>query len=448
MAGTISFGGIGSGMDTEGIVTGLVNASSGQLNTYKKRSSDDNSAVSQLSNISSLLSTLKTAVSALSTNSDVGSYSGTSSTSGIAISTNGTAQPASYQVEVKALAREQRNYSKEFDTSNTALGQTGTLSLQVGKGDPISIDVKPTDTLDDMVSKINASGARVSAAIFNDGSHYRLQIRGLDTGADNSITFNEIGTDFGLNDAGSKVQSAQDASLKIDGFTVTRPTNQIVGAIQGVTLAVTAETTTPATVAIQSDPNGLAKKMQSVVDAYNAVINKIHGVAGYGTTKGTETALQGDSSLRSITDRLSDTVLSRVTGAGTFDTAGAIGLSVTKDGLLSLDSSKLNSAISKDANSVANVLAGVSNGSSSASSTGGVMDLMSSLINNLTSANGSLTARSDSLTAQAKQYSDSAAKEQTRLDAYADSLRKQFTAMDSIVSSNNSDLGYLQKLYA
>ncbi len=440
MAGTISFGGIGSGMDTEGIVTGLVSASSGSLNTLKTRANSSDSAVSSLSSISTLLSTLKKNVDALSSATGVGSYSATSSNSAVAVSANGTAQPGAYKIEVSKLAREQRNYSKEFASSTNALGQTGILSLKVGTADAINLDIEATDSLENIVSKINASGGRFSAAIFNDGTNYRLQLRGLDTGTANAITIGETGVDFGLNTPTSMVQSAQNAELTIDGFAVTRPTNQVVGAIQGVTLALTTETTAPLTVQVQNDPDGLTKKMQSVVDSYNAIVNKIHGVAGYGSTTGTEAALRGDSSLRSITTRLSDSILKRVTGAGTYDTAGAIGLSIGKTGLLSLDASKLSTALSKDSNSVTNVLAGVGSGS-------GVMDLLSNFTTDVTSSRGALATRKESLEARAKTLRDAANREQDRLDRYADSLRKQFTAMDSVVATNQSDLSYLTRLY-
>ena len=99
--------------------------------------------------------------------------------------------------------------------------------------------------------------------MFYDGSAYRLQVRGLDTGAANAITFSETGTALDLNgtgataSSGKTVQSATDASLTIDGFTVTRPTNQITGVVQGVTLALTSTTSTPATVTVAGDASSL-----------------------------------------------------------------------------------------------------------------------------------------------------------------------------------------------
>jgi len=76
-------------MDTEGIVTGLVSASSGSLNTLKSRASDADSAVSTLSSVSTLLATMQKSVDALANTRDVGAYTASSSSTAIAVSANG-----------------------------------------------------------------------------------------------------------------------------------------------------------------------------------------------------------------------------------------------------------------------------------------------------------------------------------------------------------------------
>src|SRR5262245_59807401 len=141
MAGTISFGGVGSGMDTEGIVTGLVGASSGQLNALKTRANETSSAISTLSSISTLLSTLQKNVSALADSSGVGGYAATSSGTQIATSASGNATPGAYSVDVVALAKEQRNYSTTFASTSTALNQSGTLTLQVGAATGVDVAI-------------------------------------------------------------------------------------------------------------------------------------------------------------------------------------------------------------------------------------------------------------------------------------------------------------------
>jgi len=45
-------------------------------------------------------------------------------------------------------------------------------------------------------------------------------------------------------------------------------------------------------------------------------------------------------------------------------------------------------------------------------------------------------------------FTDRIASEQSRLDSYQALLQKQFAAMDTTVTSNNSDLNYLTQLYS
>src|SRR3954466_7460157 len=125
-----SLSGVGSGIDTSSLISGLVKADSGRLNALKTKQTSTNSAISTLSDISSSLGTLQSAVAALSTANGVGSYSGTSSSAAIAVSTAGNARPGAYTMNVTQLARAQRTYSNTYAAANTALGESGTLSLQ------------------------------------------------------------------------------------------------------------------------------------------------------------------------------------------------------------------------------------------------------------------------------------------------------------------------------
>jgi flagellar hook-associated protein 2 len=430
-----SLSGVGSGIDTASLITGLVNADSGTLNALKDKQT------STLSDISTTLGTLQSAVDALSTAADVGSYTGTSSSTAIAVSASGTAVPGSYSVTVSQLAKEQRTYSSAQTSASTALGQNGTLGITIG-GKTTSINIVGTDTLDQIASKINGADAAAGASVFYDGTSYRLQIRGQNTGADNAITFSQAGFDLGLNVAANTVQNAQNSIVQIDGFNVSRSTNQVVGAIQGVTLALTATSTTPVDVTVASNATGLETKIQSIVTAYNSVLSKVNAAAGHGTTAASNTVLASDSTLRGLTDKLS-TVLGTQTGTGKYTTLGSVGLSLQKDGTLALDTSKLESALSDDPNSVTTLFAG--NGGS----TTGVMGALSKAIQTYNqTGTGLLTQHETDMQTRISDYTTSISSEQDRLDQYQALLQAQFTAMDTTVTSNNSDLSYLVNLYS
>src|SRR4051794_16624161 len=355
MAGTITFGGVGSGLDTESIVNGLVTASQGPLNAVKKKQTDTTAANTSLSAIGTLLGKLQTALEAVDETREVGSYAATSSSTAVGVSANGSALPGSYQISVGSLASEQRTYSDPQSSSTTALGLSGQLGISLGGATATTIAVASGDTLEDIASKINGAGLRVSASVINDGSAYRLQVRGLDTGGANTIGFS--GLTLGLDKVANTRQAATDSQVSIDGFNINRPTKQVTGAIPGVTLTLTQTTATnsPVTVQVASDPAGLKNRLNAIVTAYNGVIDAVHSAAGFGSAKATVKALAGDSMLRSLTNRMSDAV-STLVGTGRYNTLGTLGVSLDASGHMSLNEDKLATALQADPNAVANVI--------------------------------------------------------------------------------------------
>jgi flagellar hook-associated protein 2 len=437
MVGTITFGGLGSGMDTEGIVSALVNVERSGQNQLATKQTATNSSISNLSSLSSLLSKLKTATDALDTASEVGSYKVTSGDKAIVASANGLATPGSYAIKVAKLAKEQRTYSNTFSSATTALGQSGTLTLAVGAGTPKDIAIAATDKLDDVIGKINSAGLRVTASAFFDGSQYRIQLRGQDTGAANAVGITETGTTFGFNLTENKFQAAQDAEIELDGFKVKSATNQVTGAIRGVTLALTAETASPVAVAVEGDPDGTRTKLQTMVEAYNAVISKTKELAGSGAIKAKDDMLAGDSTLRSLTNRIASALQTQISGTSNYKSLSSIGLSLDRSGKLSLDSTKLDKALKADAEGVTKVLSGTD-------TTKGVMDIMSSVADAFTAKDkGLLAIKSNSLTDQVKRLQSRIDREEIRINRYGDQLRKQFTSMDTQVASWNNLGSYL-----
>jgi flagellar hook-associated protein 2 len=438
MAGTISFGGIGSGMDTEGIVTALVGVERQGQTAIQTKLTATNSSVSNLSSVSSLLSKLKAASDALDTTAEVGSYKATSSNAAIVASASGLATPGKYSLVVDKLAKEQRTYSNSIASVGTALNQNGTLKVGVGTGDTTDIAISGTDTIDDVIGKINSAGLRVTASSFYDGTAYRIQLRGQDTGAANALSITEVGTSLGFGVAANTVQQAQDAQLKLDGFTIKSSTNQVTGAIRGVTLALTNTSTDAVNVTVDNDPDSLKTKLNTLVDAYNAVISKVKDLSGTSSAKAKDSLLAGDSTLRSITSRLSTALQTVTSGTSSYRTLGSVGLSVDRSGKLSVDATKFDKAMAADSSNITKLLSGIDGGAQ------GVMDVISSTVDAFTrTGSGILVTRSDGLASTVKRLQSRIDHEETRINRYADMLRKQFTQMDSQVAAYKSQSSYL-----
>lgn len=464
--GAVALGGLASGIDTTSLVQGLVQADSGQLQQLRQQQLRTQDASSKISDIGTQLAALKSAASALSTFAQVGSFTATSSSTAVAVSSSGGAQPGNYQVQVSQLAFAQTTFSKTLGTSETAgLGLSGTFTIAEGTGKAATITVGATDSVDSIVANINAqattSGARIAASVFFDGTNYRVQIQGLDTGKANTLTFADTtgtvaGTGLDLNSASTNPASAAgytphpgtidtggagDAHVTIGGIPVTRPTNQVTGAIQGVTLALAQTTTTPVTVSVASDPSSLATKLTAVVSAYNKVVQSIHAAAGYASVKPSNLRLAGDPTLRDVTSQISTTLLA-ANKNGQYASLNQIGIAFQRDGTLTLDQGALTTAFNSDPQSVEALLGRPAN-----ATTGGAMANLADAISTLTdTVTGEVTVHGKAVSDEAKAFDDRIAREQARLDRYQSQLQKQFAQMEVTYASNQALLGQLSQI--
>ncbi|HEY4014490.1 MAG TPA: flagellar filament capping protein FliD [Polyangiaceae bacterium] len=426
---SLGFGGI----DTSSIVTQLVSIAQMPYNQAATKQQNIQDASSTISSFSSTLSALATATNALSDPSTFSAMGATSSDSSIATTVSGSASPGQWSVSVSSVAQEQRTLSNGTDSSTTALGLSGNLNITLGNGSSASVAVSSTDTLADIAGEISSAGLRVQASLVYDGSQYHLLVSGLDTGAANTVNFDESGLtgsgySLGLSDTTNNIQSAQNAQLKVGGITISSASNQVTNAIPGVTLAVTQPTTSPATVSIASNPSTIEQNVQAFVTAYNAVINAGHTDTGFGTTAASNTLLQGDSAIRSAVDQMEALAGGEVAGTtGTYTTLDSVGISLNEDGTLSLDTSKLDAALASDPTSVERLfVTDTSNGSQ------GVMGVISSTINSLTTGtSAALNAEVAGYGTENTNLTTQMAAMQTRTAAYQTLLTNEFTQMNS-----------------
>ncbi len=433
---TISFGGLSSGLDTEAIIGAIMGAEQIPLARVQAKKATLDSALSTINSITSRFSSLKSSAQALSTASGYASYKASSSDAAVVATVTGAAQPGNFDLTVQQLAKEQRTYSSSQTSGTNALGMAGDISLQIGSATPTSINVLATDSLSDVAAKINNAGLRVSASVLFDGTGYKLAVRGLDTGASNAITFGETGTTLGLTVPANTVQAAQNSQITIDGNVVTRSTNQVVGVVPGVTLALTKVSAQPVTVGVQADSDALKSKITTFLNSFNEIVSASQSAAGWGNfTKASNEALAGDATLRGVLDRLARSVGDVIPGtSGKYTTLSSIGLTSTKDGKLALDDTKLKAALEADPVAVSKLFV-----NDPATGSTGAMTSIITLTDALSSGtNSPLKSKADSLSAQSKRLDDDAASMQRRLDLIEAQMRERFTQLEMLMSTTKS----------
>lgn len=172
------------------------------------------------------------------------------------------------------------------------------------------------------------------------------------------------------------------------------------------------------------------------VSAFNDVQTTTRSLTNYDASTKTGNTLNGESTARSLLTSLTralQNVPSTVTGS--YDTLSDLGISLSKDGTLSVDSTKLQTAINTDFPSVKSLFSGYGQAFSSA-------------VDDLTGTYGAVTTRVNGLNSSIKLLGTQADQISLRLTAVEARYRKQFTALDTLVSQMNTTSNYLAQQLA
>ena len=153
----------------------------------------------------------------------------------------------------------------------------------------------------------------------------------------------------------------------MNGIFVSKASNTITDAIQGVTLSLLkAPTTAPATVTVARDTSKASASVAGFVKAYNDLNTTLKNASAYDPTTKKGAVLQGDSTVRTLQTQVRAVLNTPISSTGgSFTNLSQIGVSFQKDGTLALDSTKLNTAISNNFSDIAALFATVGKASDS-----------------------------------------------------------------------------------
>lgn len=376
---SISSLGVGSGIDIPSLVQSLVDAErTPALNRFAMQESKLQAKLSSygifkgaLSSFQSSLTSLRSASFGQSKVVSVGNgdlFTATAST---------IASAGSYAVEVKQLAQSHSiaTASGAYASVTDVVG-TGTLTFSFGSYEndddtgaftqnadkaPKTVEISADDqTLEGVRDAVNAANIGVQASLINDGNGYRLTFASTDSGAENALelTVTEDPAASGLADLTytadvknmTRTAEAQDAIVSINGLDVTRSTNTVSEAIHGVTLQLKkADVGSPTQVTVAESTSSMRTAIEKFVAEFNLLQETINASTGYNAETKQAGVLLGDSMVRSVAAQMRQIVGGAVSGASSeYQALVDIGVSTQRNGTLSLDTSKLDAALSQD----------------------------------------------------------------------------------------------------
>ncbi|MDR3212783.1 MAG: flagellar filament capping protein FliD, partial [Azoarcus sp.] len=423
--GTWSSLGVGSGLDLEGLVQGLMSIEKQPLVALQTQLSSYNAKISALGTLTEKLSALQTAAKNLkpdvlqSALDKFGTYTGKHGNENVAgVSIGSGAHSGSYSLEVTQLAQAQK---VRVDGDDVAFG--GQIDFTFADS-ALNFSVTPSGTsLTAVANAINQAGKGVTASVVNSATDGpQLVLTGAE-GVANAFTVSGAG----INGPVNTVQTAQDAKLNIDGIAVISSSNTVKDVVEGVTLDLKATNVgSPTTLTVTVDHGDKIKSsLEDFVKAFNSAIGTIKSLGSYDAeTKQTGT-LNGNRVLRESQNTLRNLVFQEGTSLdrnGDAMTLSKLGITFQKDGTLALDSDKLAKAISDDPNLVANFTAEIG----SRFDTG---------VNKLAGIGGTVQSATDSMKASVTTMEKRQATLEDRLATVEARYRTQFSALDTLMAS-------------
>jgi len=455
---TISALGAGSGVDVKALAQNLVNAErTPAKSVIDGKISKSQGAISGIASVNFVVNALKTAFAELQNQSTFNSSIPSNSQPGaFSIAAGSTTSPGSHSIAVTQLATAQRSMSPGIPTGFQFNGNAAfSLSLTVGSGAPQTIAIAAGATrAADVVAAINQSSSGVTAQMVNTGdlfNPYRIVVTGA-TGdkngfslaaftndADGAPTTTPVdGLSFG---ATNPAQGAGNALINVDGVPISASRNQVDGAIQGTVLDLTGITNGTATVQFTRDTGGIKTKLQALVSAYNDVNTQLNvvsdpksGVPTYGAT------LVGNSLVNTVRNQIRNMVFGSSNALpGGLTALRDLGISVNSTGVLSLDTTKLDTVLSTRFDNVVTLLTNNQEklGSYSATAAGLAGESVRALTK-LLATSGSLAVQTANQTTHIANYNKDLVKLEDRMTQLLARYTKQFGAMDALVGRSNS----------
>lgn len=347
-------------------------------------------------------------------------------------------------------------------STKDALGYSGKLTItnaaaNGSESKTIELDIKATDSLKDIANAINnakdpsdstgTKGAGLKATIVNN----QLVVTSEEMG-DRSLSIGGALKDsLGFGDSEVKKTVGQNAKFTLDGIEMERNTNTPTDVVDGVTFTLKkADPTKTITLGLTNDTDKELSAVKDFVSQYNSVMSFLSEKMDVGDpskSDNTTGALAGDSTLISLQSKLQSTVLGGKSVNGV--SASTLGLSVDRNGTLSLDETKFKAQLAKDPNSVKDFFFKDTSNKYSTEKTGtGYTADFKAVLDRYTStksgSEGVISLRKSSYQSEIKDYNKQIERITEQIATKRARYVTMFTNLDTAIGNLQSQFSYFQ----
>ena len=259
----------GDGFDVSSTVSSIVANLQNVETPWKNQLTSLESQDTVISSLGTLFSNLSTDMSTLTDLTGImAEKEGSSSDTSVLTltSASSSAVAGTYTVQVKNLAATSSGYLNEISSSSDTL--SGSLTIQVGSGSVQTITLDSSNnTLSTLASYLNSSGLGVSANVLTDTSGSRLSIVSGTSGSKGELSITSEVKDTSQSSSVLSYNSAvtgANATLVVDGVSLTSTSNTVSNLIPGVTFQLLAPSS--------SESDGSLSTVQVVIANYNTAV--------------------------------------------------------------------------------------------------------------------------------------------------------------------------------
>lgn len=220
------------------------------------------------------------------------------------------------------------------------------------------IVVDADDTLNDVAQKINSAGDGAFATVINDGgaaNSFRLSITSATTGSAGELTLDAGTTGLAMSD----LVRPQDAVVLFGGSGSASPlvirsaSNTLTNVVQNVTLNLLSTSTDDVTITVSRDVDGVVESIQTFVDAYNNLIDRIDDLTFFDSETLKSGVLRGEGTVSTIQTRLRAVINAGVpTDEATIGRLSAVGVRFGVGGKLEFDEAKFKTTFTEEPQAV------------------------------------------------------------------------------------------------
>ncbi|SFV74884.1 Flagellar hook-associated protein FliD [hydrothermal vent metagenome] len=367
----------------------------------------------------------------------------------VSVSAQSNTDIQDFTLDVTQLATKEIVESGSFSSNDAKIASgSGSLTLSVD-GEDFSLDYDENTTLQDLKKMINdTAGDKVDATVVQIGDDdFRLFISSVGTGSNQNITLkdNDDNLDTKLTDDMQEIQEGKDAKFTFNGEDVTRHSNQVDDLITG--LDITLNQVGTSHVSVEQDREEIMKRLNSFVQKYNDAMSELKKDTKSSQNSEERGAFSGDSTINNLKRSLEDIVNSLGEGAGSMMDYG---FDIDKDGVLSLDTTKMRAKLDENPSNVEAFLSGGDfvKEDGTTVQVKGVFTQIANTVDEYTDYNGTLDRYATSIDNRISELRDREDATSKRLDEKYEIMKKQFAAYDAMINKLNSTSEMFKQMVA